>query len=179
MPKRKNKQNMKDYIVEHITDFADSGYDEYQDDTVRTLEKQKERKQDTDCDDETNKMWMYKDNLVNKEEHPEEPEPEEEDTSWEDEHEPKESSKEDKKELTELQQKKLTTIGHYMDAAVWFHEMTEQGMPTEEELRYVELMIIELSKFYFGNMKCITPSPKCQEAINNIAAAIRKKRTKK
>ena len=37
MPKRKNKQNMKDYIVEHITDFADSGYDEYQDDTVRTL----------------------------------------------------------------------------------------------------------------------------------------------
>ena len=59
-----------------------------------------------------------------------------------------------------------------MTAAVWFNEISNRGNITKEESRYVELMIIELSKFYFGHLDIIKPSKKCQEAINNICKNI-------
>lgn len=45
---------------------------------------------------------------------------------------------------------------------------------TEKEQRYVELMIIELSKFYFSNLDTLHPSSKCRESICKIFEDIRR-----
>lgn len=55
-----------------------------------------------------------------------------------------------------------------MAAAVWFHDISERGEISDDELRYVELMLIEMSNFYFDNLKNIHPSGKCLDSIKKI-----------
>ena len=175
MPGRRKKESVKDYIVEHIADFADNNYEEEATDLVAI---QKANKRDAETEDETDNLWMYKDNLSKKETQEETlREENQEDTyqEWEEEEEMPEEPQEAKKEekaAKAIQQKRLTKVEHYMDAAVWFHEMTEEERPSETELRYVELMILELAEFYFGNLGQMHPSKKCRQALHKIGAAI-------
>lgn len=59
-------------------------------------------------------------------------------------------------------------LDQYMAAAVWFHDISERGEISDDELRYVELMLIEMSNFYFDNLKNIHPSGKCLDSIKKI-----------
>lgn len=67
------------------------------------------------------------------------------------------------------------TINHkadrYIAAAAWFHEMKTRGM-TQEEERYVELMLIELADFYFTDLDSRNPCKKCKEALCRIEKSI-------
>ena len=63
-------------------------------------------------------------------------------------------------------------IDKYMTAAVWFNEISERGEMTKEETRYVELMLIEMTQFYFDRLDKIKPSGKCLDAIRKIGRDI-------
>lgn len=174
MPGRRKKESVKDYIVEHIADFADNNYEEEATDLVAI---QKANKRDAETEDETDNLWMYKDGLENKEASEEalqEETQEDADTEWEGDEMPEEpqETKKETKAAKAVQQKRLTKVEHYMDAAVWFHEMAEEEKPSDTELRYVELMILELAEFYFGNLGQMHPSEKCRQALHKIGIAI-------
>lgn len=174
MQGRRKKESVKDFIVEHIADFADSNYEEEATDLVAI---QKASKRDSETEDETDNLWMYKDGLENKEASEEafqEATQEDADTEWEGDEMPEEpqETKKETKAAKAVQQKRLTKVEHYMDAAVWFHEMAEEEKPSDTELRYVELMILELAEFYFGNLGQMHPSEKCRQALHKIGIAI-------
>ena len=59
-----------------------------------------------------------------------------------------------------------------MTAAVWFNEISERGEMTKEETRYIELMLIEMTQFYFDRLDEIKPSGKCLEASRKIGRDI-------
>lgn len=60
-----------------------------------------------------------------------------------------------------------------MDAAAWFRDISERGSMTADEKRYIDLIVIELSKFYFANLKELKFSDKCKEAIQTIGNNIK------
>lgn len=155
-------------LVEHISDFSDMEYDneESADDVISM---QVQSKNDRKCEDETDKMWMYKneeDELTDEDEITDE-------DLW---GEQKESQKEKEENVSTSVESKTTGINdseRYMTAAAWFHEINERGFMTDLEKRYVSLMLIEMSKFYFDNLKEMCPSVKCKEAIIKIYRDIR------
>ena len=60
-----------------------------------------------------------------------------------------------------------------MSAAYWFNEMHKRGAKniSSDEKRYLELIIIELSDFYFPNLAILKPD-KDKEAIEKIRESI-------
>lgn len=158
---RKKTKTTKNPIKDHIADFADMDMDEGEDtDIIKT---QKAKKRDKEFEDETDRMWMYKENFRPESDDSSD---EEENDLWGDEQEQKVKEKQSKSE--DALSKHAQNIDKYMSAAAWFHDMSKQGAPSQEELRYVDLMIIELSKFYFDNLNNIKPSKKCEKALKNI-----------
>ena len=154
-------------LVENIADFSDIEYDD--DDGAELIAKHESDKRDSEKEDETDRMWMYKTPDSEKDEGFYSEEVTDEDL-WND---------VDKKEK-EVQKVKVTEepsnpvvragsdIDKYMTAAVWFNEISERGEMTKEETRYVELMLIEMTQFYFDRLDKIKPSGKCLDAIRKI-----------
>ena len=101
-----------------------------------------------------------------------------EDDLWSDEDKKEKERKKSEKGTAQVEQKVNAVaeekVKQYMDAAVWFKDISERGEMTEKEQRYVELMIIELSKFYFSNLDTLHPSSKCRESICKIFEDIRR-----
>ena len=85
----------------------------------------------------------------------------------------------DENYLTKYTSKEKTAhdekLDDMMTAVFWFKEMAGKKRISEEEKRYLELIIIQLSKFYFPNLADMNPSPKCEEAIQEILKGIEKK----
>ena len=170
MPKLKkkttsSKKNLQQFI-EHISDFSDT---EYNDDYTEDYIKKNIKNNIDDCDDESDESWMYNypcDNLMDNEE----------EDIYEDICES--SNKDLGKNQNESQNEGINLViknnlDTYMSAAVWFNEMASRGTMSQEEKRYVELMIIELSKFYFSHLDEIKPSRKCMESIKSIYSSMR------
>lgn len=149
MPRRKRENP----LTEHIADFSDMEYDDGDVDDFIALNTSK--KEDNECFDDSDQSWMY--------EYTEEPE------SCDD-----ESEKTEDKIQNSTQNPVINSdIDKYMTAAVWFNEINKRGNMSRDEIRYVELMIIELSNFYFGHLKDLKPSKKCAESINYIYESIK------
>lgn len=153
MPKKK-KINP---LVEHITDFSDMEYDDVNENIIDTH-------QNIDIDegyDDSDHSWMlnYNDECDTTEEV--------EDDLWDDE-------PDSVKETGRLKHPMINhDLDQYMSAAVWFHEMSERGGMTKSESRYVELMVIELANFYFGNLDKNKVSKKGREAVCKIFNSIK------
>lgn len=156
---RKKGKKAINQLVEHIADYSDIEYDDENADDVISMQLQ--NKNDKKCEDETDRMWMYKD--IPCEDIRDDEEITDEDLWDEQDKCPVEISKNVKSTPVYMDDKEK-----YMAAAVWFHEISERGFMTESEKRYVTLMLIEMSKFYFDNIKDIKPSGKCLEAIKRI-----------
>lgn len=170
MPKLKkkttsSKKNLQQFI-EHISDFSDTEYD---DDYTEDYIKKNIKNNIDDCDDESDESWMYNypcEDLMDNED----------EDLYEDVGE--NSNKEISKIHNGLPNEGINPViknnlDTYMSAAVWFNEMTSRGTMSKEEKRYVELMIIELSKFYFSHLDEMKPSKKCMESIKSIYSSIR------
>ena len=160
MPRKQRRQRKCKVspLAETISTFSDIGYDDDRDCSSEYIQKEEEV-----CEDETDKMWMYEtDELLEKKEEKKPSEEEEE----------KAEAEEAPKVLSKAALKKQKKADLMMDAAVWFKDMADSNEITDDEKRYVELMIIQLSRFYFANLGSITPSPKCAEAIANIGGYI-------
>ena len=163
-------------LVENIADFSDIEYDD--DDGAELIAKHESDKRDSEEEDETDRMWMYKTPDSEKDEGFYSEEVTDEDL-WND----IDKNDIDKKEK-EVQKVKVTEepsnpvvragsdIDKYMTAAVWFNEISERGKMTKEETRYIELMLIEMTQFYFDRLDKIKPSGKCLEAIRKIGRDI-------
>lgn len=149
-------------LVENIADYADMGYEEEFDVLKETASKDASEEED-----ETDRMWMYEDDtLLNIQSIQQEEEEEKE------EKETKQTQKEQQKEIEKIKAKKEEKKENMMNAAAWFRDMGKAGQMTDDEKRYVELMLIELPKFYFLNLENNPPSQKCKEAIKNICKSI-------
>ena len=170
MPKLKkkttsSKKNLQQFI-EHISDFSDTEYD---DDYTEDYIKKNIKNNIDDCDDESDERWMYNypcEDLMDNED----------EDLYEDVGE--NSNKEISKIHNGLPNEGINPViknnlDTYMSAAVWFNEMASRGTMSQEEKRYVELMIIELSKFYFSHLDEIKPSRKCMESIKSIYSSMR------
>lgn len=59
-------------------------------------------------------------------------------------------------------------IDRCMDAALLFREINDRGYLLDEEKRYIELIVIEMSKIFIKNINKDTLSAKCREAINQL-----------
>ena len=109
----------------------------------------------------------------------EEEEMEEEDAVEEDSEEEKrekeERREEKKKAQQRLREREETKRESMMSAAYWFNEMHKEGAKgiTSDEKRYLELIIIELSEFYFPNLDVLPPD-KDKEAVEKIKKSIEK-----
>lgn len=165
MPRgRKRNSKAVNPLVEHIADFSDMEYDDMDIDMVASHEAEK---RDAEYEDETDRMWMYDESNEFLDKAPDESE-EDENALWAD---------EEKNKTTNTAQSSTvlpcgSNLDKYITSAVWFREMAERDAMTKEEKRYVELMIMELSQFYFGHLKEIKPSAKCMEAIRKMGADI-------
>ena len=150
-------------LIENIADFSDMEYDD--DDGADLIAMHETDSRDNEKEDETDRLWMYKtpENEKDTEIYSEELT---DDDLWEEEI--KEPKKEDKNGPSNPVLHAGSNLDKYMTAAVWFNEISERGKMTKEERRYVELMLIEMASFYFGNLKKIKPSGKCLEAIKKI-----------
>lgn len=158
-------------LVEHIADFSDIEYES--DDGLELVDAHSTKKRDDACEDETDKMWMYKN--PGNEELSDDEEVTDEDLWGEEGKAESSSQSEPVSGVAAISAGKVTQtvskcpdIDKYMSSAVWFHDISERKEMTQDEARYVELMIIELSKFYFGNLDKIRPSGKCLDAVKNI-----------
>lgn len=169
---RKKSKKMINPLVEHIADYSDMEFVDNEG-AEAIIASHAQEKIDKKCEDETDRTWMYTDN---RDEDVLDDEEITEDDLWSD---------EDKKESEKKKTGKCATpavlnhssrseekVKQYMDAAVWFKDISERGEMTEKESRYVELMIIELSKFYFSNIRKLHPSNKCMESIREIGKDI-------
>lgn len=167
MPRgRKSKINP---LVKHIDDFSDMEYDDDNEpDIIKKRQIEKQKIDNEKYDDESDKTWMY-DSTEDESMQQDLGDMTDEDLWGK---EPKSSEKQSDIPIGEHIIEHGSEIDKYMTAAVWFNEINSRGKMTKEEARYVELMIIELSKFYFGHLDTIKPSKKCQEAINNICKNI-------
>lgn len=175
MPRgRKKSKKSVSPLVENIADFSDMEYDD--DDGVELIAMHESDKRDNEEDDETDKMWMYKTPESEKDEGIYSEELTDDDL-WSD------ITVKEKRKVTikETAKEELpanpvvrhsSDIDKYMTAAVWFNEISERGEMTKEETRYVELMLIEMARFYFDNLDKIKPSGKCLEAIKQIGQDI-------
>lgn len=145
-------------LVEHITDFSDMEYDDGGEDVIAVHQN---INMDEGYDDDSDHSWMlYHDDKCDAAE-------EVEDDLWDDEH-------DSAKETGGLKNPIINPdLDKYMSAAVWFHEMNERGSMTKSEARYVELMVIELANFYFGNLDKNKVSKKCREAVCKIFNSIK------
>lgn len=161
---RKKGKKAINQLVEHIADYSDIEYDDENTDDVISMQVQS--KNDRKCEDETDRMWMYKD--ISNEDIVDDEEITDEDL-WD---EPDKDKNSDSativKGVNPPNSVYMDDKEKYMSAAVWFHEISEKGFMTETEKRYITLMLIEMSNFYFDNIKNIKPSGKCLEAINRI-----------
>ena len=168
MPRGRKAKSKINPLVEHIADFSDMEFDD--DDEADIVKKRKMEKIDNETyDDESDKTWMYKDkNTEDMESGSDNIEDMTDEDIWGNEPEEQKNDTSVGEHIIEHGSK----IDKYMTAAVWFNEISNRGNITKEESRYVELMIIELSKFYFGHLDIIKLSKKCQEAINNICKNI-------
>ena len=149
-------------LVEHIADFSDIEYDN--DDSLEIIDAHATQKRDDECEDETDRTWMYKN--PGDEEIIDEDEVTDEDL-WGDEAAATEPE-DDKVTKQPERMRNESQLDQYMAAAVWFHDISERGEISDDELRYVELMLIEMSNFYFDNLKNINPSGKCLDSIKKI-----------
>lgn len=102
------------------------------------------------------------------------PEEEEEEEEEKEEKKEKEKSKEEeRREQQRLREREETRRESMMSAAYWFNEMHKRGANniSSDEKRYLELIIIELSDFYFPNLEALKPD-KDKEAIEKIRESI-------
>ena len=102
--------------------------------------------------------------------------PEEEEEEEEEKEEKKEkgkSTEEQRREQQRLKEREETRRESMMSAAYWFNEMHKRGAKniSNDEKRYLELIIIELSDFYFPNLEALKPD-KDKEAIEKIRESI-------
>ena len=102
--------------------------------------------------------------------------PEEEEEEEEEKEEKKEkekSTEEQRREQQRLKEREETRRESMMSAAYWFNEMHKRGAKniSSDEKRYLELIIIELSDFYFPNLEALKPD-KDKEAIEKIRESI-------
>ena len=102
--------------------------------------------------------------------------PEEEEEEEEEKEEKKEKEKiseEKRREQQRLKEREETRRESMMSAAYWFNEMHKRGAKniSSDEKRYLELIIIELSDFYFPNLEALKPD-KDKEAIEKIRESI-------
>ena len=102
--------------------------------------------------------------------------PEEEEEEEEEKEEKKEkekSTEEQRREQQRLREREETRRESMMSAAYWFNEMHKRGAKniSSDEKRYLELIIIELSDFYFPNLTTLKPD-KDKEAIEKIKESI-------
>lgn len=163
---RKKKSELKDKepLIENISSFSDIEYGELAEDNDLFLT-EKNDMEDYNYD-ETDREWMYENN-------DDEITTEEEDL-WEEEKTKENSITENtigeppKKEKKKNSSKKKDDIDTYMECLFWFNEMGKKKKLNKDELRYVELMVIELSKFYFNNLDKYKHTKKCQESIKAI-----------
>lgn len=171
---RKKSRKVINPLVEHIADYSDMEFVDNESGEA-LIASHVQAKIDKKCEDETDRMWMYKDNrddeIVDEDESTE-------DDLWSDEDKKEKERKKSEKGTAQVEQKVNAVaeekVKQYMDAAVWFKDISERGEMTEKEQRYVELMIIELSKFYFSNLDTLHPSSKCRESICKIFEDIRR-----
>ena len=171
---RKKSRKVINPLVEHIADYSDMEFVDNESGEP-LIASHAQAKIDKKCEDETDRMWMYKDNrddeIVDEDESTE-------DDLWSDEDKKGKERKKSEKETAQVEQKAHAAaeerVKQYMDAAVWFKDISERGEMTEKEQRYVELMIIELSKFYFSKLDTLHPSPKCKESIRKICEDVRR-----
>ena len=171
---RKKSRKVINPLVEHIADYSDMEFVDNESGEA-LIASHAQAKIDKKCEDETDRMWMYKDNrddeIVDEDESTE-------DDLWSDEDKKEKERKKSEKGTAQVEQKVNAVaeekVKQYMDAAVWFKDISERGEMTEKEQRYVELMIIELSKFYFSNLDTLHPSSKCRESICKIFEDIRR-----
>ena len=171
---RKKSRKVINPLVEHIADYSDMEFVDNESGEALIVS-HAQAKIDKKCEDETDRMWMYKDNrddeIVDEDESTE-------DDLWSDEDKKEKERKKSEKGTAQVEQKVNAVaeekVKQYMDAAVWFKDISERGEMTEKEQRYVELMIIELSKFYFSNLDTLHPSSKCRESICKIFEDIRR-----
>lgn len=117
-------------------------------------------KEETDYDDDYDDI-----------EGPEEEEEEEEEK--EEKKEKEKSTEEQRREQQRLKEREQTRRESMMSAAYWFNEMHKRGAKniSSDEKRYLELIIIELSDFYFPNLEALKPD-KDKEAIEKIRESI-------
>lgn len=102
--------------------------------------------------------------------------PEEEEEEEEEKEEKKEkekSTEEQRREQQRFKEREETRRESMMSAAYWFNEMHKRGAKniSSDEKRYLELIIIELSDFYFPNLEALKPD-KDKEAIEKIRESI-------
>lgn len=161
MPRRKRIENP---LTEHITDYSDMEYDNNTSEAY--IAEKRSKKRDQESFDDSDKSWMYdyKEKAV--------------DDDCEDEDDDGFYNNDDSKPVAPSSGVPSNpvinkNIDKYMTAAVWFNEISKRGEMTADEVRYIELMIIEMSKFYFGNLKSLKPSKKCIEAMKEICSAVR------
>lgn len=144
MPRKK-----KNPLVENIADYSDL---EYEEDDAGFVELHKSQERDRTYEDESDKSWMYQ--------------------STDDEYDTQNNYKESDEKIKTAEPVLSSKIDDYINAAVWFHDINQRGNITDTELRYVELMIIEMSCFYFDKLKDMHPSAKCVEALKKIGGDI-------
>lgn len=171
---RKKSRKVINPLVEHIADYSDMEFVDNESGEA-LIASHAQKKIDKKCEDETDRMWMYKDN---RDDEVLDEDDITEDDLWSDEDKKEKERKKAERESTASTALKTPMaseekVKQYMDAAVWFKDISERGEMTEKESRYVELMIIELSKFYFSNLSKLHPSPKCMESIHKIGEDIR------
>lgn len=100
-------------------------------------------------------------------------EEEEEEEEKEEKKETEKSTEEQRREQQRLKEREETRRESMMSAAYWFNEMHKRGAKniSSDEKRYLELIIIELSDFYFPNLATLKPD-KDKEAIEKIGESI-------
>lgn len=138
---------------------------------IEKVKEKKARAKGLDYYDEDGEMAEY-DDIEDKDEEEEEEEEEEEKEGKEKKKEKKEQTKRREQHLLENEETRRESM---MSAAYWFNEMHRKGAEyiSPEEKRYLELIIIELSEFYFPNLS-ILPPDKDKAAVENIGESIKK-----
>ncbi len=145
-------------LAEHIADYSDMElYDDGLDDIVSLCES---NNRDKNYFDDSDEEWMYNNTDVDDSLECSE-------NMWD-----KES---DSEVLSSPRNPVINKdVDKYMTSAVWFNEMSERGMSNDEK-RYVELMLIELEKFYFSKLESSNISDKSKQIIKKIHDDIEEK----
>lgn len=154
--------------IKDIGKYAD-GEELYDSDTsdaeIAAYIKKETGKEDGDYPEDEDNAWFEADI-------PEKDDDEEKETEEEEEEVPE---PEDKKETRGRKKLKRglpeVKTQEMIDATYWFADMTRRGPEKigEDEKRYLELMIIELSKFYFPNLNVPALKPEvCKNQLKNI-----------